>query len=503
MDVQTLWERLSLPEHQLTIFKADIAEGKVPELPFYIVGQEKAKEIIKSKIEQIDSTRMLTNLVIAEYGNGKTNLLKYLELYFRTYNELGVSMEYSRADVERTDLVLFLLKIIQDRYLEILIEAIIKIRQIPEAIAGLANNFQSNFREIRSYADALFNTQNSSEDIVDIIYLGTGRLNNKRYFDKRNLEQLRDFNRREIFVLFLNLLSYKKRYIIFAIDEIEKIREKSNIRFSHFLTSYRELIDLFNQIKGHYLLVSLTDSVGSQLISKTNDALYTRIKNDIITIDALRKKEDITSLITYLNDLFKTEKPVPDIQTSFSKKNAPNNRIAIQEISRLLYEEESVLTLQELLAKDNLNNLYKETEEKLEADEAFKNMHRKFFDPFEYYIESIGLDTDFLNKQDRSFRDKVNEKIHYFIFNNYVEDFESENLKLQKFLQDYPEYKVIVYAPVKLELSHNRLGFPVEKVEIVDVEPRELFTLLSLYRENYDHQPEVSEIITKYTKSKL
>jgi hypothetical protein len=503
MDVQTLWERLTLPDGQLAVFKADIAEGKVPELPFYIVGQTKAKEVIKGKLENIDSARMLTNLVIAEYGNGKTNLLKYLELYFRTYKDLGVSVEYSRADVDRTDLVLFLLKILQDKYLDAITEAVKQIRQTPDAIPGLVNNYESNFREIKPYSEALFSPGNSDADIVDIIYLGTGRLNNKRYFDKRQLEQLRDFNRREIFVLFLNLLSHQSQYIIFAVDEIEKIREKSKIRFSHFLTSYRELVDLFNQIKGHYLLVSFTDSVGAQEISTTNDALYTRIKNDIISIEALRKKDDVIELITYLNELFQTNKQIEDIYTSFSKKNSPNTRLAIQEISRLLYEQESVITLKELIEKGDLTGLYKETEEKLEADEAFKNMHRKFFDPFEYYIESLGMNSEYLNKQDRLFRDVLNEKLHYFVFNEYLEDFENEKIKIERFLQEYPEYKVVIYTPVKLELSHSKLELPIDKVDIVDIEPRELFILLSMYRENYDHQPEISDIITKYTNSKL
>lgn len=504
MKIDHLWDKLPLPAERLATFKKDIAEGKVPELPFYIIGQEKIKEVIQARIEQIDSGRMITNLIIAEYGNGKTNLLKYLELFFKTYLDLGISVQYSRADVERTDLVLFLLKIVQDKYLEELSDIVIDIREKPDAIPSLANNYQSNFREIKEYSEALFKKENSKEDIIEILYLGTGRLNNKRYFDKKGLEQLRDFNRREILVLFLNLLSYNQKYVIFAIDEIEKIREKSKIRFSHFLTSYRELVDLFNQIQGHYLIVSFTDGIGSQEISTANDALYTRIKNDIINIEALKAKKDIDELINYLNELFETKKNVADVYSSFIKKGATNNRLAIQEISKLLYEQDLNDSLDVMLASRDLQKLFVSTTLKLNQDDAFKNLHRKFFDPFEYYIESIGLDSVGLNKQDRTFIDSTGERIHYFIFNTYLEDFENERIKILNMINNNPDYSIIVYAPIKLELTHSKLNLDnSENLTIVDVEPHEFFTLLVMFKENYDLQPEVSEILTNYTNKKL
>lgn len=81
MKIDNLWEKLSLPAKHIAAFKKDIAEGKVPELPFFIIGQEKLKAAVKNKIEEIDSERMVTNLIIADFGNGKTNLLKYLQLF--------------------------------------------------------------------------------------------------------------------------------------------------------------------------------------------------------------------------------------------------------------------------------------------------------------------------------------------------------------------------------------------------------------------------------------
>jgi len=138
------------------------------------------------------------------------------------------------------------------------------------------------------------------------------------------------------------------------------------------------------------------------------------------------------------------------------------------------------------------------------ADDAFKNLHRKFFDPFEYYIESLGLKSNGLYKQERTFIDSVGEKVHYFIFNTYLEDFDNERIKITNLVSDNPDSSVIVYSPIKLELTHSKLNlFNGEKVEIIDIEPKELFILLVMYKENFDLQPKLGEIISNYTRQKL
>lgn len=502
MDITNLWEKLSQPSLALESFKKDVAEGKVPELPYYIVGQDELKAKILERIKSIDSERMTTNLVLASYGNGKTNLLKYLQLFFnKNYKDYGIEVHYSRADVERTDIVLFLLKIVQDSYLEKLVEIITEIRAKKDAIPALMNNFQNNFAEIRQYSDALFESSNNSEKIIEILYLGTGRLSNKRYFDKYNLEQLKDFNRREILVLLLNLLSYKKEYVIFAIDEIEKIREKSKIRFSHFLTSYRELVDLFNQIKGHYLIVAMTDSTSSNVISEANNALYTRIKDDVIPIEALAKKKDVEELINYLNELFTTDKDVANIYTQSRKAGWENNRILIQEISKLLHNEIIQKSLKELLNESGLIGLYDVTKDKLDRDEVFKNLHRKFFDPLEYYIESIGIDSGKLNKQERVLIDESVDKVHYFIFNSYTEDFQNEKNRILKLISENPGKLIIVYSPEKLGLTNSIIG--IDNIQIIDYVPDELFVILEMYRGNFYLHPKLNNVISNYTKQNL
>lgn len=503
MQINNLWVKLSQPSDVLESFKKDVAEGKVPELPYYIVAQNDLKAKIQAKIQTIDSNRMTTNLIVASYGNGKTNLLKYLQLFFnKVHAQYGVKVNYSRADADRTDLILFMLKIIQDNYLDSLIDIIKNAKADESTILGLVNNYNNNFSEIRQYTEALFDVQNDNEKITEIIYLGTGRLNNKRYFDKYQLEQLKDFNRREILVLFLNILSLRNEYVIFAIDEVEKIREKSKIRFSHFLTSYRELVDLFNQIKGHYLLVAMTDSVDSTLISESNPALYTRIKDDIIPVQALTNKQDKIELIQYLDELFAKNEDINTIYSQLRKSDTSNNRLIIQEISKLLHKESVVKPLRELLTDSNLSQLYADTKEKLTKDDAFKNLHRKFFDPLEYYIESIGIDSNGLNKQERVLIDESVEKLHYFIFNEYIEDFENEKNKISKLLNDNPEKSIVIYSPEKLEMTNSKIGI-IDRIKIVDYVPDELFIILEMYRENYDFQTTLNDVISNYTKQNL
>jgi hypothetical protein len=503
MQINHLWDKLSQPSDVLESFKKDVAEGKVPELPYYIVAQNDLKAKIQAKIQTIDSDRMTTNLIVASYGNGKTNLIKYLQLFFnKAYKQYGITVNYSRADAERTDIILFMLKIIQDNYLDSLIDIIKNVKSDEPTILGLVNNFNNNFAEIKQYTEALFDVQNDPEKITEIIYLGTGRLYNKRYFDKYQLEQLKDFNRREILVLFLNILSLRNEYVIFAIDEVEKIREKSKIRFSHFLTSYRELVDLFNQIKGHYLLVAMTDSVDSTLISESNPALYTRIKDDIIPVQALTNKQDKIELIQYLDELFGKNEDVASLYSQLRKSDTSNNRLIIQEISKLLHKESVVKPLSELLTDNSLSQIYADTKEKLTKDDAFKNLHRKFFDPLEYYIESIGIDSSGLNKQERVLIDESVEKVHYFIFNSYIEDYENEKNKISKLLNDNPEKQIVVYSPETLEMTNSMIGID-DKVKIVDYVPEELFIILEIYRENYDFQAILNDVISIYTKQNL
>ncbi len=194
---------------------------------------------------------------MADYGNGKTNLMKYLDLYLKTYKNNSVYFSYFRADIEVPDIFLNLLKVIQTRYLNPLINSILKLRtsnDIDEFYEGNCYAFDNNFADIKEYTKTLFDRERTEDEVRELIFLGSGRLYTKRDFGKFKLQQLTDYNRREILALFLNILSANNIYIIFAIDELEKIQEKSKARFRNFLTTFRELIDLSGNINGITLL---------------------------------------------------------------------------------------------------------------------------------------------------------------------------------------------------------------------------------------------------------
>ncbi len=48
-----------------------LIEGKVPDLPFVIIDQEKLKEHISEKLSNIAGQRMVTTIIKAQYGDGK------------------------------------------------------------------------------------------------------------------------------------------------------------------------------------------------------------------------------------------------------------------------------------------------------------------------------------------------------------------------------------------------------------------------------------------------
>lgn len=514
MLINGLWEKLEPRKENLDTLRKDLAEGKVPELPYFIVDQEEVKEAISSKLKDIDGARMQTSLIISPYGNGKTNLLKYLKLFFeKNISEYNIDVIYSRADIEQPDVILLMLKLIQNKYTDLLIEVIKIIRNQEDIGSNLANNFDDNFSAIEEYTKQLFNDSLSDEDLRKLIYLGTGRLYTKGHFNNFGLEQLQNFNRREILVLFLNILAERKKYIIFAIDEVEKVIEKSKLRFNQFLTSYRELIDLFNKIKGHFIITCLTDAQGTARIQLANEAFYTRVKPDIKELPAINKREDIRILSEYLNELFGTQKndeELDKIVTQLYKFNKePHNQInryLIRQTVDLLVGSNITLPLEGLLRENNLSQLFDSTHEKLELAGVYKSLHQKFFDPLEYYLENnFFLDNGgVVERRDyQAFIDEVNNKVHYFIFNE-DSDIVNINKRVNALINEY-QRDIIIYSPIKLELKNSSIELDDTnyKFQIVDYEANKLFVLLNMYRDNFENQDKIGKLITTYTENYL
>ena len=90
MEYNGLWDRLTVDEEKMDTIRKDWIEGKVPDLPFVIIDQEKLKEHISEKLSNIAGQRMVTTIIKAQYGDGKTNVLKYLSLYFVNHKDLRI-----------------------------------------------------------------------------------------------------------------------------------------------------------------------------------------------------------------------------------------------------------------------------------------------------------------------------------------------------------------------------------------------------------------------------
>lgn len=508
MTIDNLWDKLVPIEASKATLIRDLKEGTVPELPYFVVNQDEVKAAIGKKLSELDLPKMQTNLIIGHYGNGKTNLLKYLKLFFQT-NEMSVEVLFSRIDIEQPDVVLYMLKLLQDNHTGTLVDQIIALRN--EGInwkEKLISNGADTFAAIVEYTEKIFSTEMSEDQLKKLIYLGTGRLYTIGHFNEFSLPKLQNFNRREILVLFLNILSAGGKSIVFALDEAERILEKSPLRFNQFLTSYRELIDLFNRVNGHYLLTCFTHANGIQVIEKANPAFFTRISASILEVKAITKAADIKTLVEYLNELFETGKQddVDQIVIQASKKNKSGNRDLIRHIAQLLMEDQENLTLAESLKKYSLIRLFNTTKTDLERDGILKSIHQKFFDPLEYFLEASFrmLDGNILDRRrNQAFIDFNNRTIQHFIFNDSL-DLENLNKKLNE-LCDVYEMKLVIYSPVRLELSSSSITLNNANLtfSIVNYEPEELFVLLNMFRENYELQETIAAVISNYTDNNL
>lgn len=496
-----LWNRLQVDKTKRLNIIRDWTEGKVPDLPFEIIDQKNIKDHIQGKLENIFDRTMTTSILKAQYGDGKTNVFKYLELYFSSHPENNIKFIYCRANPDQTDLCLFLLQHIQNSLMKELREQInVLSKESSEKQALLASNFKDDFAAIREYTLALFNP-NNHDNIDNLIYLGTGRLYSKGMFGKFNLERLTDFNRREVFVLFMNILASADIRIVFAIDELEKINDKSSKRMAYFLTSYRELCDLFNKINGHYLMTAVTNGVD---IEELCPPLYGRVNKDIIKLHKLEKEEDIVQLVKLMADLL--DKSInkgieKDIVGKLRKKNNLNNRLMIQFISEYLKSSgtEQIASYEELLKSNKeLFELYKETEDKLKADNGFSNLSRAFFDPLDYYLTALGYIMN--SNYRRDYQAVVDDDMHkafFFLFN--------DDTKIKDRVAEFAEKKdihdFVVFAKYNMDVSYAQLQKPDINIRIIEYDPEKIFVLLNMYRWNFDKQEEISEILSLATKN--
>ena len=500
-----LWEKQNVDKSRLDAIRRDWSEGKVPELPYLVIGQTKVKEHIGAKLSKIDEPRMETTVIQAQYGDGKTNILKYLELYFKEHADLNIRMLYCRANPDQIDLCAFLMQHLEASCINELVHQVISLRDNSEfKVANLVNNYSDDFSLIKEYTEKLFEHGLAEDDVRNLIFLGTGRLYSKGSFAKYGLQKLTDFNRREVFVLFMNILASNGIYLLFAIDELEKINDKSNKRMAHFFTSYRELLDLFNKINGHYMISAITNGVDVQALCQP---LYERLNTDIVFIEKIKTEAEFSELVKLLYSLLDINIDNDDLLDIVGKlsrnKKLTNNRRIIQFAAELIKNTDFKVehTIEDILkSDDSLNDLYEETKVQLESQSAFNNLSRAIFDPLKYYLESLGyndIDKKLLRRDYQAFIDTSTQKAYFFLFN--------DNLKIQsrieEFIEDKNIHNFVVFAPYEMSLSYSNFSLENNNIQIIEYAPEQLFILLNMYRWNFDKQSEILKLIGIATKS--
>lgn len=500
MDFESLWNKIDVEPDNLELIKKDWSEGIVPELPYEIIGQQNLKNHISERLEKIDGEKMQNTVIAAQYGDGKTNVLKYLSLYFRINPKYNIKLLYSRADVDKTDICLNLLQMIQDHLLTDLLNCIKELRQNPDfKIESLAYKFDENFGSVKEYVDKLFEKNNSDVDLKYLIYLGTGRLYSKGAFAKINLPTLTDFNRREILVILLNILAQCGKYVIFAIDELEKIHDKSPRRMAYFFSSFRELTDLFNKIHGHYLILTITNAIN---IEELSEPLFGRIRKDIIKLEKLQDIEDLKSLITLIASLLDfniSDVQIKKLASSIKRGNYKSIRYIIQEINRRLNENSSEVFEDVLKIDPEVEVLY-DYEMTIASHDGIKNLSRSFFDPLQYYLESLnysGLKENILRRDYQAVIDPFSNTAFFFLFN----DESKIKSRIEEFVAERNIRDFVVFVPNNLNVSYATLGLGSLNIKIIEYDPLQLFVLLNLYRTNYDKQEILFKLIGIVTQN--
>lgn len=323
-------------------------------------------------------------------------------------------------------------------------------------------------------------------------------------FAKYNLVKLTDFNRREIFVLFMNILASAGVHVVFAIDELEKIHDKSAKRMAHFFTSYRELLDLFNKIRGHYIITAITNSVNIESLSQP---FFERVSKDIIKIETLKEENDIRDLVNLMSNLL-GKKIKPKQMTTLlgkikRKKTELNNRRLVQFISESLkslgQDIKTETLIDALKQNDTIYSLFIETKTRIENEDGFSNLSRAFFDPLEYYLTALGYNMN-NNSYRRTYQAVVDDDTHrafFFLFN----DSSKIKERLIYFFEEKNISEFVVFVPENLDVNYAQLEISGADISIVDYEPENLFVLLNMYRWNFDKQKEISKFLSLATKN--
>lgn len=508
MELENLWAQQQPLDENLAVLKRDFSEGRVPELPYYVVGQKVAKEKISSVLNEIDGMRMQTLILRADYGCGKTNMLKYLDLFFRQHILYGIKVLYQNTNVEQRDLFMVLLRLLQHNYLEEILLSIKNLRHNTEVIKAFADNFNGEFVCIQEYVEKLFAVDNDDDRIRELLLIGTGQLYSIRVQRKIGLDQpLSNFERRCVLALFLNILAYEHKYVLFALDEVENMYNVSKKRMALFLTTYRDLVDKFSFIKGHLFIFSITRSID---LSVVNPPLYDRIHNNIIDMEPITDRDDVMDLLEFLqHEIIETNKSKSELRkiakrVSDSMKMSPiPTRELVRKLVSELKNENSFVGLESYLESHaEMKELYEESRRFLTLDGVMADVYNSFFDPLSYYMEALGFDVKKnLKRRDyNAYIDENNKIAIVFTFNN------SEKIvdKLSSMLDAYSVEKISLFvSPMNDEVTYASLSKIPVSVEFVEYNAADLLILFDMFKNHIEKQDEIAELIHLYTHDTL
>lgn len=502
MDITQLWTPLNPIEENKEIIRQDLERGLAPNLPYFIVGLQDVKTTLGTALSTIDS-HFSYALIWGQYGNGKSNLMKYLKYFFTQYPDFNTKVAIWRADVDRYDIITFLLYIIQNEFAADLLESLKKVVTDGKT-KELCDNYSGSFAAVQAFAEKIEEKKDSDEDLQTLISLGTGKLYNSNSFKKFDLTKLTDYNRREVLVFFLNALAYAKHYIVFCVDELEKIQEKSRARFQNLLTTFRELIDLSSSINGHMILAAVTESVsGEHSFESYNPAFERRIKNYMLQVKAIREVDDIKEmakeLVRVLGNDYQLDS-YDDVANAVYKKKLPHTSDVVRALFAQLAKQADKKTWKDLLEDSKMTDAFNQKRQSLEDSGMLQRINQKLFAPLKDYLNIISIsDSDYEVKGQmlQCVYSTATNRCYVFLF---TDDIEANTNRLKNVIKEYSKADLYVFKPKELDINMDMLKKEglVSVKDLIPYDPVDLMALLELYMDNYENDA-LREVVTLYT----
>lgn len=502
MDITQLWTPLNPIEENKEIISQDLERGLAPNLPYFIVGLQDVKTTLGTALSTIDS-HFSYALIWGQYGNGKSNLMKYLKYFFTQYPDFNTKVAIWRADVDRYDIITFLLYIIQNEFAADLLESLKKVVTDGKT-KELCDNYSGSFAAIQAFAEKIEEKKDSDEDLQTLISLGTGKLYDSNSFKKFDLTKLTDYNRREVLVFFLNALAYAKHYIVFCVDELEKIQEKSRARFQNLLTTFRELIDLSSSINGHMILAAVTESVsGEHSFESYNPAFERRIKNYMLQVKAIREVDDIKEMAKELVRVLGNDYQLnsyDDVANAVYKKKLPHTSDVVRALFAQLAKQADKKTWKDLLEDSKMTDAFNQKRQSLEDSGMLQRINQKLFAPLKDYLNIISIsDSDYEVKGQmlQCVYSTATNRCYVFLF---TDDIEANTNRLKNVIKEYSKADLYVFKPKELDINMDMLRKEglVSVKDLIPYDPVDLMALLELYMDNYENDA-LREVVTLYT----